>query len=869
MTMKKSLHKKASVFISKGLFDQISEFRELESRISLLPTEQERGDAFEVFAEAFLNTQPIAQAHQVWPHDAIPTILKERFALVANRDMGVDGIFKTLSDEYHAYQAKFRNGRTPLKWSELATFMGLTDQISQRLLFTNCDNFPPLMKERLGFYAIRGNDLDCLEPQCFNKIEGWLKRSQLKFKNKEPKAHQTKAIEAVISTLGQHDRATMVMPCGTGKTLVALWIAERMQCRNIIALFPTLSLIKQTLHEWLKESRFTKLSYICVCSDPTVKSENDSIVIRKSDLNFPVSTDSSNVKRFIDHKFNGTKIIFSTYQSSHIVAGGMNRSNPFDFGIFDEAHKTAGRVGSNYNFALDNKNIPITKRIFMTATPRHFDVRRKDIQGDDKLVYSMDVPEVYGPIAYSLSFFKAAEQDIICNYKVIISAITSSEVDNYLLQKGKVLVKSDQFKARYVANQIALKKALRKKNAKKLFTFHNSVASARAFVAEGSGGISTHIPDIKTFHVNGNMSAGLRENILNTFRNEDKALISNARCLIEGVDVPSVDLVGFLSPKKSKIDIVQSIGRALRKEKEKTFGFIFLPLYVEQEAGESIEEALTRAEFDEIWNVLQAMQEHDEVLAEIIKEMREQKGLTGGYDDSRIREKIEILGPFLMLDTLKQSIITLCIEKLGRIWDERYGELKAYKNKIGHCRVPKNYAVNRQLAKWVEHQRNFRRQRLLNEERIRRLDEIGFLWNPDDESWEEYFNELLKFKTKYGHAIVEKDWSENPKLGRWVNKQRSKRDQLDVDKVRRLDGIGFCWGVRELTWEKRFNELLEYKKVHGDCNVPHLDRNAKDRRYKVLGTWVANVRQKKDELDKDRIKRLDEIDFKWQLIIKK
>ena len=155
----------------------------------------------------------------------------------------------------------------------------------------------------------------------------------------------------------------------------------------------------------------------------------------------------------------------------------------FDLAIFDEAHKTAGREGAKFGFALEDRNLPIAKRVFLTATPRHYDVRKKDKEGDKALVYSMDQPATYGPIVHTLSFAKAAERGIICNYKIIISIVTSDMINADLLSRGEVIVEGDVIRARTVANQIAIQKACEEHDLKKIFSFHRSVASAKTSLA--------------------------------------------------------------------------------------------------------------------------------------------------------------------------------------------------------------------------------------------------------------------------------------------------------------------------------------------------------------------------------------------------
>ena len=268
---------------------------------------------------------------------------------------------------------------------------------------------------------------------------------------------------------------------------------------------------------------------------------------------------------------------------------------------------------------------------------------------------------------YTLSFSEAASQKIICDYRVIISIVKSATVDDELLRRGEVIIEGDAVRARHVANQIALQSATKEHDLRRVFTFHRSVEAARAFTSEGAEGVSTHLPEFQTFHVNGKMTTALRDIVIGEFKSADRAVISNARCLTEGVDVPAVDLVGFMSPKRSLVDIVQAAGRAMRRDREnpaKTTGYILLPLFIEEEVGESLDDALDRTGFQEIWNVLQAMQEHDDVLADIIRQMREDRGRTGGFDESRLTERVEFLGPQVELDSLRNAITTRLIERL-------------------------------------------------------------------------------------------------------------------------------------------------------------------------------------------------------------
>ena len=866
MTSKHAAH---SQFLNLGLFDNLREFGELEARISALDSNKERGDAFEIFAEAYLSTQKIALAREVWPFEAIPYEQRRSLSLDTGRDMGVDGTYETKDGELRAYQVKFRSRRTALTWDELSTFMGLTDQVTQRVLFTNSETLPSLMQDRSGFIAIRGSDLDRLTHEDFAAMREWLHSGHVELLHKQPRPHQDEALASIVVGLENNDRATVVMACGTGKSLVSLWAAERFAGKMVLVLVPSLALVRQLLHEWLRETSWEQFSFMCVCSDPTVTKGADDLVVHQSDLDFPVTTNSAVVHAYLSKSFSGTRIVFSTYQSAQVAAEGMpldadGQRLPFDLGIFDEAHKTASRDGTRFSFALEDRNLPIRKRLFFTATPRHYDVRKKDKEGENTLVYSMDKPEIYGPVVHTLSFAEAARRGIICDYKVVISVVTSDMVDDHLLKHGEVIVEGDAVKARQVALQIALQKAVEKYGVSRIFTFHGSVKAARSFTSEDSEGICQHLPDFNTLHVSGEMPTARREEQMKAFRQADKAVISNARCLTEGVDVPAVDMVAFISPRKSKVDIVQATGRAMRRSAGKEFGYVMVPLFVEQAANETIEEALKRTGFDDVWDLLGAMREQDDVLVDIIRRMQEDKGRTGGYNDSLFSERVEVLGPSVSLETIRESITAECLDLLGVSWDQRYGELLSYRDQFGTSNVPAKYRTSEDfcLGQWAAVQR--RTKDSLSQYRRASLEEIpDWKWDVLGDQWESTFQLLSTYCDENGHANVPKDYltADGVQLGQWVGTQRRTREQMPPGRRTRLEQLpNWLWDSKEGAWDIGFQQLKRYVEREGNCNVPRKYRTGDG--Y-LLGSWLGNQRIRKDDLPVGRKELLESLPG-WQ-----
>jgi len=308
------------------MFHNLKSFQELESRIEQLPTNQDKGDALEVFAQAYLAIQR-DEVEAIWEFDDIPLKIKQQLRLTD--EWGIDGAYQDLQQNTCAYQVKFRSNRKSLTWSkDLSNFMGYADYADHKVLFTNSDTLPKIMRDRKDFFCIRGNDLDRLEAQDFENILQWLRGEKFEPKFLDPKPHQREAIGKIIDGLQSEDRATAIMPCGTGKTLVALSVALQLNAKKILVLVPSLALLRQTLHVWRTQTR--KMPKLAVCSDPTVQKGNndlDNLIVEQCDLDFPVSTDSRTVSRFLGQETDATKIVFSTYQSSHVVAGGMSETD--------------------------------------------------------------------------------------------------------------------------------------------------------------------------------------------------------------------------------------------------------------------------------------------------------------------------------------------------------------------------------------------------------------------------------------------------------------------------------------------------------------------------------------------------------------
>ena len=420
-----------------------------------------------------------------------------------------------------------------------------------------------------------------------------------------PRPHQAVAISSCVSGLGPpHSRGQCIMACGTGKTLVGYEVAHGLKVKCLLTLVPSLLLVNQMIREY--RARGAK-HILAVCSDET-SGDEDSIQISVKELEADNTTDAKVARAFLDGP--GQRIVVCTYQSLRSLSE-VFEGLAFDLAIFDEAHKTAGRKSKLFAHGLTDDSVKCARRLFMTATPRHATLKE---DGSEAQVYAMNNPQVYGPVLYSLPLRNAIEAGIIDDYRIIVAIVS---------QRGTEDLKEQ-------AIRVAIDRAMKVYGIRKVFTFHARVADASNFIL----GATDTLKGARLYHVNGMQSSAERGIKLEGFRNADAALMSNARCLTEGVDLPAADMVAFLSPKKNPIDIVQAVGRVLRKHHSKAKGgYVFLPVFVR--AGADEEAAIAESDWSSCYEVLQALREQDEPLSVALSKC--------ARGDGELPEKIEIM----------------------------------------------------------------------------------------------------------------------------------------------------------------------------------------------------------------------------------
>ena len=500
--------------------------------------------------------------------------------------------------------------------------------------------------------------------------------------------------------------------------------------------------------------------------------------------------------------------MFSTYQSSGRIAEAyaLGRIPKFDLVIADEAHRVAGPVSSDFATVLDRDAIRSDRRLFMTATPRYFTGKlRQEAKKQEFVIASMDDEVQFGPVLHQLSFGEAIERGLLSDYQVAIVGIDNPTYRQYV-EKGTFVSRDGKeiTDARSLAAHIILAKSMRKFDLRRTISFHSRIAGARHFASDFPEVVEwmpeEKRPDGKLVcdFVSGEMSSGQREVRIDRLRYLDKderGLLSNARCLGEGVDVPALDGVAFIDPKASLIDIIQAVGRAIRKTDDKTIGTIVLPVFIDDYEDEDA--ALSDSAFRPIWDVLKALRAHDEQLAEQLDSLRRQIGRkSGGF---KLPPKLHIDLPTTIGKSFARALEVRLVEATTANWEFWFGLIQTFVDREGHTDVANRFETDDgyKLGLWSGHQRQEYRKGKVSADRIARLESLGFDWDRLVSAWEEGYAQLRTFVQREGHANVANrfETDDGYKLGVWSGhqRQRSRKGKVSADRIVRLEAIGFRW----------------------------------------------------------------------------
>ena len=619
-------------------------------------TEREKGTYFERLSIAYILNDPI-QAERY--ENVIPFVDWAKQHGWDGRDTGIDLVAKLKDEEgFAAIQCKFYDAAYRIRKEDIDSFISASGKspFSRRIVIDTTENAWSENAETM----IRGQAIPTIRIGLNDLQESpilwdaFASTGEIVLADKKTlRRHQRDALQEVRAGLKRADRGKLIMACGTGKTFTSLKIAEDIAGlgKLVLLLVPSLALMSQTVREWTADTE-TPLRSFAVCSDTQVgkrrATNNDVAEIDILDLAFPASTDATKLAKGVNQRDSKKMtVVFATYQSIQVIADAQKlHSIPaFDLIVCDEAHRTTGATlagddESNFVKVHDNNVIQGKKRLYMTATPRIFGDRVKAKADEvDAVLASMDDEQLFGETLFYRGFSWAVQNDLLTDYKVIVLAmdesIVSSGVQKRLADSGSELVLDDATKI------VGCYKALTKSDLKtdvatdphpmrRALAFCKDIRSSKLIRNEFSEVVDEFLGDDSLLdnineddeklrceieHVDGTFNVKERGKHLDWLKTDagDQTcrILTNARCLSEGVDVPNLDAIMFLHPRKSQIDVVQSVGRVMRRSPGKKMGYVILPVGIP--AGVPPEQALNdNKKFRVVWQILNALRAHDD-----------------------------------------------------------------------------------------------------------------------------------------------------------------------------------------------------------------------------------------------------------------
>ena len=660
---------------------------------------------------AFFRTEPTykAQFKNVWLWSDWPG--NKRLP-----DTGIDLVAENIDGGYTAIQCKNYAPTTTLEKSDIDSFFTESGKapFTHRIIVSTTSLWSVHAENslkgqdkpvrRIGVEALSNSMVDWTSLNLNN-----LGRLKL-VEGKKRRDHQKEAIKAVINGFKEHERGKLIMACGTGKTYVAQCISEDFVGvgGSVLVLVPSISLLSQTIKEWTADSSIPITVY-GVCSDAMAGRRRETEDMSPYDLAIPATTDTKSL--ITNFKKNKSKdsmnVIFSTYQSIDIVQKAQKEGiGKFDLIIADEAHRTTGmtRVGeedSHFTKVHDEKFLLASNRLYMTATPRMYgDTAKAKANAAEAWLASMDDYDTYGEEFYRLGFYEAVQRDLLTDYKVIVLTVDENAVaaafqqqladSNHELKLDEAtrivgclnaFAKHDPKNEYFVNDNIPMKRVV---------AFSNTINSSKRFkeifseVSERFKSFTNSdlAISVAVDHVDGSFNSDKRDTLLGWLKSNPPTsvcrVLSNARCLTEGVDVPSLDAVVFLEPRNSMVDVVQAVGRVMRKNIDKKYGYVIIPIGIP--ADISPEEALSdNKRYAAVWQVLNALRSHDERLNAVINKLdlnNESPEIIEivpvGFDDSEKepvdeegKEDAKALQLEFPLEAIRQAIFAKMVEKVG------------------------------------------------------------------------------------------------------------------------------------------------------------------------------------------------------------
>ncbi|MDE3270187.1 MAG: DEAD/DEAH box helicase family protein [Pseudomonadota bacterium] len=671
-------------------------------------SEREKGELFELAIRDYLRQSPEHDFANVWLWRDWPQLKEYGFT---KKDSGIDLVAKERgAEKIWAIQCKFYQESSQMDRKANDSFLASArgEPFAAHLIVTTTYNWGENAREILhrqgkNCRVLDSSDLSSAPFDWFDS--GKVKRH---IERKPPRAHQLEAVAKAKTYFAKHERGKLIMACGTGKTYTSLQIVEEMTAKraNILFLAPSISLIAQTLREYAYEHR-DEQRYVIVCSDSKADRDSDGYTV--ADLSISPTTDASRIAEALKVKSKIRTVVFCTYQSLERIKQAQEQGAPqFDLAICDEAHRTTGVEGTsrggNYFTLINNANyVSAAKRLYMTATPRIYADNAKRRASDANVeIHSMDDGTVYGQEFYQLDFSSAIKKRLLSDYKVIILTISETYASEHLQGglAGSNLDLSDAAKLvgcyKSLRDQGEVDKGVKLSRA---VGFVNSIKTSQD-VTNGFDSVVSSLDrqendgfTCETKHIDGTDNSIERHQKLEWLKeeagystNQEKIcrILMSSKCLTEGIDVPSLDAILFLQPRKSQVDVVQAVGRVMRKQEGKDYGYVILPVVIPA-ASDPVEALNDNETYKVVWQVLNALRSHDNGFDTTINNLHlnESKpdkikvigiGTNGTADKESQASSADIASDLQHnLADLSEKIFAKIVEKCGdRLYEEKW-----------------------------------------------------------------------------------------------------------------------------------------------------------------------------------------------------
>ncbi|MFF6794347.1 Helicase associated domain protein [Streptomyces filamentosus] len=675
--------------------------------------------------------------------------------------------------------------------------------------------------------------------------------------------YQQEAVEAIAAALSGGGTGQLHAACGSGKSLMGQQAALRLLPGGGLAavMVPSLALVAQTITTWRTLHPAGRgLDVLAVCSDDTVTDAPAHL----PDVPAETTTDPAAITDWIARDPGGVlRLVVCTYASADRLSAALHRTGaPAGLLVLDEAHHLTGRPDTATRKITDPGHLPSVRRLYMTATPRT-DTAAAERHGH----LSMDDTAVFGPVLYSYPCARGIAEGYLEDYRLYVIGVRESEARALLTDTARDYVDRPGGPAlQTLAAQAALVRAAERFGVRRAVSFHHRVEQAAEFartLPATARRLAPRLPVPLARPVHGEMPHDVRERVLGHLRTPPAGgwtVVSNARLLGEGVDVPALDAVLFAHPKSSAVDIVQAVGRALRRHPD-TPGpsTVIVPLIVPEEDGEIGD--LDPGDYTTLWDVVRALRAHDEPLGIALDTHRAH----GPATDPGLPEKITVeLPPGTSQDVLAQVRLML-VRQTTSPWWEGLAAAGRYRAEHGHANIPLRHrtADGFRLGQWLVKARQFHRRGWLAADRTEALEQLGVVWDPAEARWLQSYRRAADWHARHGHLDVAV--RDDKPLAHWLVHQRQHRraGKLAEHRVELLDRIGMIWEHRTTAFQRNLDALAAFQAAHGHTLVPqqHVQDGVR------LGAFISQMRVKHaaGALPEAKVRALEEAGMVWRV----